>query len=182
LTGKTRNTPQGLGAREWRVKACHDITFWQGQNSNRKTWHTGVWTKKLQLIAKGSGAAKGKVDIVTRAKYILKMREKDSTLPQPAKGIGFYPFEEDLHHHISEAIVIISTGSPLSFFDNPFVKTWLRRLDPRHRPVYRSKLAKVIRCINDVMQEEVSMSGTCLYMIELSALPPFHSSDKSYCY
>ena len=119
-----------------------------------------MWTKKLKLIAKGSGAAKGKVDIVTRAKYILKMREKDSTIPQLTKGIGFYSFEEDLHHHINEAIVIISTGSPLSFFDNPFVKTMLRGLDPRHRPVYRSKLAKVIRCINDVMQEEVSMSGT----------------------
>ena len=155
LTGQTRMTPKGLETREWTHKKCK-YTFWQSQNVNKKTWQTGVWTKKLEQIAKGNGAASGNVYAITRAKYILMQRNKSGKTLQPVKGIGFFPFEEDVDYHIDEAIVIISTGSPLSFYDNPFVKTWLSRLNPRHRAVYRSKLAKLIRCVNDVMQDEVS--------------------------
>lgn len=155
LTGQTRMTPAGLATREWRHKKC-EFTFWQSQNKNKKTWHTGVWTKKLEMIAKGNGDFSRNVYAVTRARYILRQRNKSGTTLQPVKGIGFFPFEEDVNHHIDEAIAIISTGSPLSFFDNPFVKSWLSRLNPRHRTVYRSKLAKLIRCVNDVMQDEVS--------------------------
>lgn len=69
----------------------------------------------------------------------------------------FYSFEEDLHHHIREAIMILSTGSPMCFFSNPFVKEWLKRLDPKHRPVYRVKLLRIIRCVVDVLQNEVTL-------------------------
>ena len=52
-------------------------------------------------------------------------------------------------------MVILSTGCPMSFFGNPFVKSWLSRLNPKHRPVYRLKLLRIIRCINDVLTNEV---------------------------
>ena len=69
--------------------------------------------------------------------------------------MGFYPFEEEIDTHIHEAIASVSTGSIVSFYQNPFVKSWLSHMDPRHRPVYRSKLGKLVRCINDVLSEEV---------------------------
>ena len=34
-----------------------------------------------------------------------------------------------------EAFVIVYTGSPVSFFANPYVQDWLRNLDPAHRPI-----------------------------------------------
>ena len=71
---------------------------------------------------------------------------------------GYYSFEEDLEHHVREAMVILATGCPMSFFNNPFVKDWLRHLDPKHRPVYRMKLLRIIRCISDVLNTEVKHS------------------------
>ncbi len=59
-------------------------------------------------------------------------------------------------HHIDEALVICSTGIGVSFFGNPFVRNWLQNLEPRHRPIYRIKLTRVIRCIQDILQSEVS--------------------------
>ena len=58
-----------------------------------------------------------------------------------------YLFEEDLPHHIREALVIISTGTTMSFFANPYVTDWLRGLDPAHRPIYRQKFLRLLRVI-----------------------------------
>ena len=68
---------------------------------------------------------------------------------------GFFPFEEDLNHHIREALVTTSTGSAMSFYGNPFVKYWISALEPCHHPVYRKKLCRLIRCCIDVTGIEV---------------------------
>lgn len=65
-------------------------------------------------------------------------------------------------HQIDEALVLCSTGIGMSFFSNPFVRDWLCLLEPRHRPIYRIKLTRVIRCIQDVLQSEVS--AMCSYV------------------
>jgi hypothetical protein len=84
---------------------------------------------------------------------------KQNQQTQPSRGKNFFPFEEDLVHHIDEALAICSTGVGLSFFDNPFVRNWLRRLEPRHRPIFRLKLMRSIRCIQDVLQSEVRVQN-----------------------
>lgn len=136
--------------REWKHKVC-----------NYSFWHTSVFTKKLETIAKG-GLRKfmGKTKYVKRAQYILAMRKNCTSLAPPTKGKAFFPFEEDIVHHINEALVICSTGIGMNFFSNPFVHDWLVKLQPKHRPVYRLKLTRVIRCIQDALQSEVSSSCT----------------------
>ncbi len=92
---------------------------------------------------------------MAKAQFILDMREKCSKNAPPVKGMPFFDFEENLEYQIQEGQAIISTGSVVSFFDNPFVRSLLTTLNPRHKVVYRLKLAKLVRCINDVMYEEV---------------------------
>ena len=41
------------------------------------------------------------------------------------------------------------------FFTNPYVKDLLCHLEPRHCPVYRKKLTRIVWCIMDVSQSEV---------------------------
>eukprot|EP00957_Ditylum_brightwellii_P038846 2936307-Ditylum_brightwellii.AAC.1 len=53
---------------------------------------------------------------------------------EPTKGQVFFPFEEDLPHHIHEALVICSTGINKSFFDNLYVKLLMQGLNPCHQP------------------------------------------------
>lgn len=159
LTGVTGTTPGGKEKREWKSKHCN-YKFEQSKNTNSDSWYTGLWKKKLESIASGKPKqVKGCIRAIARAKYILDKRwgsGPNKSGGGPVKGMAFFSFEENLIYQIHEGIAIISTGSTLSFFDNPFVRNWLHAMCPRHRVVYRSKLAKVIRCVNDVMQEEVS--------------------------
>ena len=113
-----------------------------------------MWNGQLSALASGRQAEKNVK--VARAKYLLKMRTAGpvtahSSLLHLDK---YYSFEEDLHHHIREAMMILSTEYPMSFLGNLFVKDWLRHLDQKHQPVYHLKLLSIIRCIIDVLQNE----------------------------
>lgn len=149
-------TSSGHETREWKHKVCNN-KFWQQKNNiGTKSWNTGVFTKKLETVAKGNKREFfGKAKYVRRVQYILSMRGNTSVTPQVSKEMKFFPFEEDIIHQIDEAFVICSTGVGMCFFSDPFVREWLRRIEPRHRPIYRVKLLKVIRCIQDVLQSEV---------------------------
>ena len=121
-----------------------------------KTWHSGIWKRKLETIAKS--VKKPFVDHPNsqkRAQYILDMRASKSKTPQPSKGMGFFPFEEQLVHHANEARALASTGIGASFFQNPYVRDYLQQLNPRHRPLYRLKLLRLARCLIDTTGNEV---------------------------
>ena len=149
-------TNKGVPTRVWRHKVHTDFKFSQGMNHGHKTWNTGVWVKKLKMIV-ANKANSFSEESISRANYVLSKRENDGKTAPPVKGMSFYPFEEYLPNHIRETYVIICTGSPMSFFDNPYVRDLLSGLNPRHRPVYRSKLTKLLRCVTDVSQKEVSI-------------------------
>ena len=122
------------------------------------SWNSGLWKKKYIRIANGGLFTEGNTTAVYRAKHVLIMRENHGraiTVTEPTKGHGFFPFEEDLPNHIREAIAICSTGISASFYDNPYVKSLLQGLNPRHRPVYRAKLAKIIFVVHEVLTAEV---------------------------
>lgn len=109
------------------------------------------------MVAKGTKRAfLGKAKWVQRAAYIVAMRLKYASTTVPRNGLKFFPFEEDIMHQIDKALVICSTGIGMSFFCNPFVRDWLHRLEPRHGLIYRIKLTRVIQCIQNVLQSEVS--------------------------
>eukprot|EP00957_Ditylum_brightwellii_P009310 704520-Ditylum_brightwellii.AAC.1 len=76
------------------------------------------------------------------------------TVTEPTKGQGFFPFEEDLPHHICKALVICSTGISMSFFDNPYVKSLMQGFNPHHWPVYRTKLVTIVLCVHQVLTSE----------------------------
>lgn len=149
-------TKKGIvDTREWKHKRGK-FSFNQQKNVRNVTWNTGCFTRKLEILAKGCKRDfLGEKTAIAHAKYILDMRQKN-LLVRPSKRKSFFPFEEDLIHHIDDALMICSTGVTLSFFGNPFVRNWLMHLEPRHRPIYRLKLTRAIRCIQDVLQSEVS--------------------------
>ena len=116
-----------------------------------------MWNKKLGIIANGKNKIlTGCTAVNKRASFLLEQRTGRARIPAPAKGKSFFSFEEDLIHHVREAAVVVSTGIPVSFFDNTHVRELLMGLNDRHRPLYRQKLLRLIRCIVDVLQEEVS--------------------------
>ena len=78
---------------------------------------------------------------------------------------GYHSFEVDLSHHIQEAFIIVSTGSPVSFFANPYVQEWLRNLDPSHRPIYRQKFLRILRVIQYILNKEISLILKELYLL-----------------
>lgn len=156
-------TDSGIEKREWKHKHC-EYRFWQAKNKGGKeTWYTSVFGRKLAVVAKGAQRVfLGKHKWIKRAAYVLAMRSRNDSISLPRTGMKFFPFEEDIMHQIDEALVLCSTGIGMSFFSNPFVRDWLCRLEPRHRPIYRIKLTRVIRCIQDVLQSEVS--AMCSYV------------------
>ena len=114
----------------------------RSKKNDTSSWNSGIWKKKYSRLEKGGPVAEGNTTAVYRAKHVLTMRENHSrsmTVTEPTKGDGFFPFEEDLPHHIREALVICSTGISTSFFDNPYVKSLLQGLNPQHRPVVETQ-------------------------------------------
>ena len=172
-------TKGGQETRQWKHKECN-YKFWQEKNKGGlKTWNTGTFGKKLEVVAKGKKRAfLGKAKWSRRAEYVLAMRLKTDAIAMPLKGMKFFPFEEDIMHQIDEALVICSTGIGMSFFGNPFVRDWLHNLEPRHRPIYRLKLTRVIRCIQDVLQSEVS---PILSTFVIACIDTMYSSNNSLC-
>ena len=148
MNGGLGVTTGGAQKREWKHK-IFDYKFWHKINEGNKTCNTGTWKKKLQTIANDKAKADaGNIEVQARARYIIDKREINTrAIASPVKGVSFPPFEEDIIHHINEAIVLISNGSPLSYYDNPYVRTCINSLNTRHRPIYWLKLARLIRCI-----------------------------------
>ena len=73
-------------------------------------------------------------------------------------------------------MVFISTGNPLSFYDNTYVRTCLTSLNPICWPTYQLKLAQIIRYVVDITQQEVSPSMCCslyIWLIKCSHVPSF---------
>ena len=140
-----------------------EFTFLQAKNKGNRTWHSGIWKKKLEIISHGSRRQViGSVATTTRVNYILSQRVLFSKgvagfqVGNPQKGIPFFKFEENLSHEVNEAYMMISTGISCSFFENPHVRKTFHDLQPRHRPVHRKKLIRLVRCVIDESGEEVS--------------------------
>ena len=155
-------TDGGLDTREWEHRKIEGFKFSQQKNKGNKSWNSSVYRRKLVTVAtsiKNPCAKHPKSQL--RAKYILDKRDNKSKLPKPVCGMGFFPFEEQLKHHVDEGLSLASTGIGVSFFQNPYVRDYLQGLQPRHRPVYRLKLVRIIRCIIDVSQSEVCCVCFC---------------------
>ena len=103
----------------------------------------------LTKIKKGEKTAK------SLAKHLLTLPNNYKPVPPPADGCAYLLVGDYLTHHIREHLVIIDAGVTTSFFSNTYVKALLRGRDERHCPTYWLKTMRIIRCINDVLTEEI---------------------------
>ena len=151
-----RTTESGFNTQEWTHRSF-DFKFPQQRNIGNKTWQTGVFKRKLEVVAKGKNKEmRGHTASINRAKYILSKRSTNPNIGPVKPAAGFFKFEEELTLHIREALVICSTGVSASFFSNPYVRDLLQSLQPRHRTLYHKKMIRIIRCVMDCQQNEVS--------------------------
>ena len=63
--------------------------------------------------------------LIECAKLIMQLRAKGPGPEPKDDGMRFFPFEEDLSHHINEVLVIVSSGLTTSFFSNYHAWQWL---------------------------------------------------------
>ena len=106
LTGKpSKPTPNGTETREWTHRLLKKYTFLQPRNVNAKTWHTGVWNKRLKALGNGT-QAENNIEVIARSKFLLKMRKKGGGVSKEPSmdDSDFYSMEEDLGHHVREAL------------------------------------------------------------------------------
>ena len=134
-----------------------DLSFNQQSNVGNNTWNTGCFRRKLESIISGNKPEyRCHPKSIARARHILEEREHSGKVPKSiTSNEPAYTFEQQLDYHIHESIIFASTGVSASFFAHPSYHDFMRRVDPRHRPVYRLKLVRLVRCVIDVMQNEV---------------------------
>ncbi len=155
VKGSEVNVSDKSKKRQWKHKK-NDVTFWQYTQQNMKKWDSGVYRVWLGKLAKNTkGAAQGKKSTMERCQYILELRKNSKAAPPPASGLALYTAEEDLLNHVRETEVIINAGTGVNFYNNPCVRKLLRGLNDRHRPVYWQKTMRLLRCINDVLSQEI---------------------------
>lgn len=169
-TGLTGATKAGNPKQQWKHKLTGK-TFWRHQTYNKKGWDTGVFTSELKQI-KPEDDKKAHA----RASYILGMRQSKH-LQDPGKSLQVYSFEEDLPYQLNAILANVSTGSPGTWFLNPFVRDYLQSLDPKHRVPYQLKQLRLIRVANDCIMREISLILSELYLKYTSS---FVSSNSDF--
>ena len=120
--------------------------------SDKKTWNTGCFNKKLTIIAKD---ARLKVGIVssTRVRFILWNRVMKNAAParQLLRETGFFSMAEDLPNHVRAMQMVVSSGVPNSFFKNVFPTN----LAPWHWVIYYGTLLQLLCVFVDCKNKEV---------------------------
>ena len=102
--------------------------------------------------------------LIERAKLIMQLRAKGPGPAPKDDGMCFFPFEEDLSNYINEALVIVSSGLTILFFSNYHVWQWLLELSPKHHPVYKDKLFKLLWVIIYVQNKEINQFMSELFL------------------
>ena len=125
-----RVTTSDFNTRWWTHKKI-DYKFSQQTNVGNKTWQSGVFGRKLQVIAKGKNReVRGHSAAISRARYILSKHNINPNIG-PVKPVhGFFKFEDHLTFHIRKALVLCSIGVSASFFNHPYVRDLLQSLQP----------------------------------------------------
>ena len=123
------------------------------------------FTKKMKPFLKET--MKHGVYAVARVRYVLEMRGiipasglfKLAPCATPCNSLAAkFSMEDDLINHILQTLTIMSSGAPMRFYDDPFGRNFLAKLEPRHRPIFRKKLVRLVRCVVDTQSKEVRLS------------------------
>ena len=103
---------------------------------------------------------------------------------KPSISLPVFPMEEDIMNHIGEALSIVSSGSPMWFNDDPFVRGFPKGMEPYHQPIYHIKLVRLVCCVVDCQAREVSL--LVIFVIYASMASPqyiyIHQTNGDSCY
>ena len=67
-----------------------------------------------------------------------------------------YPRESDMENRVAAVIAIIASKSPLSLFDNDYMKEYLALLDKKHTTPHRMERLRIIQVLMDGAKLEVA--------------------------
>jgi len=66
-----------------------------------------------------------------------------------------YPRELDMLNRVAAVKAAVASKTPLSFFDNPQMREYLRKLDPKHSPPYRLERTQILEVMMDIAMKEL---------------------------
>lgn len=84
--------------------------------------------------------------------------------------------EEDMIKRVAAVLAAVGSKSPLSVYDNSFVKQYLELLDPRHSPPYRLERVRILEVS---IMFHVCYVVMCLHPIH-TVFSPLPSADYIY--
>jgi hypothetical protein len=75
---------------------------------------------------------------------------------------GKYPREVNMVNQVVAVKAAVASKTPLSLFDNPQMKEYLCKLDPKHSPPYHLEQTRILEVMMDsAMKELVQMLTEC---------------------
>jgi len=85
-----------------------------------------------------------------RLKRIMELNNTKSAIIAEANGKEPYNKEIDTVLGIKGIMALVSSKSPLSFFEDELVKDWIHSLNPQHRIPYRLMRIRMLQVIQDM--------------------------------
>jgi len=137
------------------------LSFIENKHSDyRFTWHYNYGNARFDsgklykvarsIIASNKPGSK-------RLSHIMQLLGKTSAVSYDEIA-GKYPRELDMVNRVAAVKAAVASKTPLSFFDNPHVREYLRKLDPKHSPPYRLERTHILEVMmNAAMNELVQM-------------------------
>ena len=91
-----------------------------------------------------------------RLSHIMQLLGENAAVSYDDIGCK-YPRELDMVNRVAAVKAAVASKTPLSFFDNPHTRDYLRKLDPKHCPPYcleRTRILKVVMAaaMNELVQ------------------------------
>ena len=104
------------------------------------------WKAARAIISRGSAGTK-------RLTYLLSFGGKSLST---AEGAKYYSRGEDMVNRVLAVMAAVGSNVPLAIFDNAMFKTYLRRLDSKHRTPYRLERTRIVEVLMDGAMQELS--------------------------
>ena len=86
-----------------------------------------------------------------RIKMILEFSGKPIT---SSDANAKYPRDLDMENRVAAVLAIIASKSPLSLFDNHYMREYLALLDSKHSPPHRLERLRIIQVVMDLFKLE----------------------------
>ncbi len=78
----------------------------------------------------------------------------------PHNGVTSFSFKENIPHCINAMLALISSGCPITIFDNPFWQDYLHGICPEHKPLFCLKYVRLVHVACNYFSREISYMAT----------------------